>query len=111
MRHDPLALLLHVGDAFATLYRHAPGFEARSTGESWFASAGEAHGIWNWAGVTSASPANMATLRDVVGRLRERRLEGLVCYPPDAEAALAQTFTELGLGDPFEVPLMACEAA
>ena len=111
MLHDPLALLLHVGDAFAPMFRHAPGFEARLTGESWFASAGEGYCLWNWVGVTSASPACVATLREAVARCRERRVEGLACYPPAAADALAGTRRALGLGEPGAVPLMVCDAA
>ena len=111
MAHDPLALLLHAGDAFAAQFRHAPGFEARTTGESWFASAGEAHCLWNWACLTGASAANVATLHDVVARLRERHIEGLVCYPPDAESGFAETFRALGLDEPGVVPFMVLDAA
>ena len=108
--HDPLALLLHVGDAFATLFRHGPRFEARLDAESWFTSAGGAHCIWSWVCLTSASPTCMATLRESVAAIRERRIEGLVCYPPDAAPALAQIVRELGLGEPDVVPLMVCGA-
>lgn len=111
MAHDPLTLLLHVGDSFATMFRHGPRFEARLTAESWFASGGDAHCIWNWVGLTNASTANVAMLRESISRLRERRIEGLVCYPLDVEGELAETCRELGLGEPGVVPLMACAPA
>ena len=111
MSHDPTTLFLHVGDAFATIFRHAPGFAAARTDGSWFASAGEASAIFSWLGLADASPANVATLRDIVGRLRGRRLEGLTCYPAADETALSQVFADLGLDVPEDVPLMVLAAA
>lgn len=108
---DPTTLFLHAGDAFATIFRHAPGFQAAWTDGSWFASAGEANPIFSWLGLADASPANMATLRDVVGHLRGRRLTGLACYPAEHEAALAPVLADLGLDVPEDVPLMALSAA
>jgi len=110
MPHDPLVLLLHVGDAFAVMFRHAPGFEARRSAGSWYASSGEADCSLNWVGLTGSSAADVATLRHAVARLRQRRIEGLVCYPPVAETALTAVFRELGLGEPEDVPLMTCAA-
>lgn len=111
MAHDPLALLLHVGDAFAPLFRHGPTFEATLTDRSWSVSGGQPNGMWNWVGVIDASPASEAVIRAFAAALRGRGFDGLVCYPPDAEAPLADTFRDLGLGEPGAVPLMTCRPA
>lgn len=109
--HDPLTLLLHVGDAFAVMFRHGPRYEARLTAESWFVSAGATHCIWNWVGLTTASLDSLATLREATTKIRELGLTGLVCYPPDLAPELAKTFQELGLDEPGPVPLMVLDPA
>lgn len=111
MGSDALDLLVHVGDAFATIFRHGPSFGARLTGESWVVSAGEEHCFWNWVALASASPANRATLRGAVQRFREARVDGLLYYPPEAEAPLAAAFRELGLDAAGLIPLMTCDPA
>lgn len=111
MRHDPRALLLHVGDAFSPLFRHGPDFRSSQTGHSWTVSGGQSNCMWNWAGVTDASPESRAVIRGFAADLRERGFDGLLCYPPDAEAPLADTFRDLGLGEAGAVPLMVYDPA
>lgn len=90
------------------LYRHAPGFEARMTRDSWLVASGEPHPLLNWITVIEPGSAAEAALHDHVASIRARGLPALLFLPPAAADAMASFCSSLGLVNPGPVPLMLC---
>ncbi len=105
------ALVRHAGDAMVGLFRHAPGFEARLTRDTWLVASGEPHPLLNWIAVTEVGTAVASALRDHVASFRARGLPALVFLPPPVAEAMAPRCPSLGLVDPDPVPLMVCRLA
>src|SRR5215217_4747862 len=99
-------LVRQAGDAMVGLFRHAPGFEARLTRDSWLVASGEPHPLLNWISVFATGRAAEAGLRDHLAPLRARGLPALVFLPPPAAGAFAALGPSLGLVNSEPVPLM-----
>jgi hypothetical protein len=111
MEFAATTLVRLAGDAMVGLYRHAPGFEARMTRDTWLVVSGEPHPLLNWIAVIEPGPAAEIALRDHVASLRARGVPALVFLPPAAAGAMASLCPTLGLVDPDPVPLMLCRLA
>lgn len=99
------------GDALLGLHRHAPGFEARLTRDTWLIASGEAHSLLNWVAVFAPGPAAEIALRDHVAWLRARGLPALVFVAPDAGDSVTSLCRTIGLVATEPVPLMVCRLA
>jgi GNAT superfamily N-acetyltransferase len=96
------------GDALIGLYRHAPGFDARLTRDTWLIASGELHPQLNWIAVFECGPAAEVTLRDHVAAMRARGLPALVFLTPTAGEAFAALCPAIGLVASQPAPLMIC---
>ena len=105
------ALIRQAGDAMVGLFRHASGFGAHLTRDTWLVATGEAHPLLNWIAVTGVGRAAENALRDHIAPLRARGLPALVFLPPPVAEAMASLCPSLGLVDPDPVPLMVCRLA
>src|SRR4029450_11144974 len=104
-------LIRQAGDAMVGLFRHAPGFEARLTRDSWLVASGEPHPLLNWISVFATGRAAGAALRAPLAPLRARGLPALLFLPPPVADAFAALCPSLGLVNPEPVPLMVCRLA
>ncbi len=103
-------LLRHAGDAMAGMFRHAPGFEARTWRHAWMIVSGEPEALGNWLVIVEPGPGVEEALRAFVGTLRERGHPGLVYFPQSAARQYDVLAADLGLDVPGPVPLMVRRA-
>jgi GNAT superfamily N-acetyltransferase len=105
---DPTTFVRQAGDALIGLYRHAPGFEARLTRDTWLIASGEPHPQLNWIAVFARGPAAETALRDHVAAVRARGLPAIVFLTPAAGPACASLCRSLGLIAAEPAPVMIC---
>jgi GNAT superfamily N-acetyltransferase len=107
--HSTLVRL--AGNAMIEMFRHADGFDARMTRGSWCIASGAGHPLLNWIAVFEPGPSEVIAFREAVSSLRSRGLPGFTFFTPDTLEGIEPVAQSLGLGEPWQAPMMLADLA